>query len=337
MPAKTPLTRVRRGFVVLGVVMLSAIGGYKLLTGKSWLEAAYMVVITVSSVGFSESTVVGPAMQIYFILLILLGMSAAGYTLGGFFQMMTEGEIDRALGLRRASREIKQLKDHTILCGFGRTGHVLAEQLARKKQQFVVIDKSSDAIADAQELGYSIVVGDATEEETLLAAGVERAKNVVTVLSDDADSVFIALSARNINAGLHIIARAEQKSSQKKLIQASADRVVLPAAIGAQRIAAMLLRPTTVELFELVMDRAELDVEVAEITIGPDSPLAGLTARIANARQKHGLMIVAVRQAAGKMLFNPDGDLPFTTGDTLIVIGNPSDIARFREQLPGEG
>ncbi len=332
MPAKTPLYRVRRGFVVLGVVMVCAVAGYKLLTGKDWLEAAYMVVITVSSVGFSESTSVGPVMQIYFIIVILLGMSAAGYTLGGFFQMMTEGEIDRALGLRRASREIKQLKDHTILCGFGRTGHVLAEQLDEQKQKFVVVDKSADLIADAQELGYLIVVGDATQEETLIAAGVENAKNVVTVLSDDADSVFIALTARNINKNLHIIARAEKKSSQTKLIQAGADRVVLPATIGAHRIAAMLLRPTTVELFELVMDRAELDIQVAEIAVDPESPLVGLTPRTANARQKHGLMIVAVRQAAGKMLFNPDEDLQFAAGDMLIVIGNPSDVAGFRDQ-----
>lgn len=332
MARKTPLARVRRGFLFLVAVLVASISGYVALTGKGWIEAAYMVIITVASVGFTEESKLGPALQLYFIVVVVLGMSAAGYTLGGLFQMVTEGEIERALGMRRASREIGHLNGHTILCGFGRTGRVLAEQLAQQKQRFVIVDKSPERIAEAQELGYLVITGDATEEDALLGAGVERAKNVVTVLPDDADSVFIALTARNINKSLHIIARAEHKSSQKKLIQAGADRVVLPTTIGAQRIAAMLLRPSTVELFELVVDRAELDVEVAEFVVGRDSPLVGLTARTASAREKHGLMIVAIRQAAGRMLFNPDADQRFEPGDTLIAMGNPADIARFRTE-----
>jgi voltage-gated potassium channel len=182
---------------------------------------------------------------------------------------------------------------------------MLAEQLARLKHPLVVVEKDPARLAEAEPHGHLILSGDATEEEVLLRAGVERAKTLVTALPDDADNVFITLTARNIHRGLQIIARAEHHSSQKKLIQAGADWVVLPAAIGAARIATMITRPSTMEMIELVVDRAVLDVEIDELTLPGDSPLVGMTPREAEARRKHKLLIVAVKPRDGKIVFNP--------------------------------
>ena len=193
------------------------------------------VVITIATVGFAERTAISPTLQVYYIVVIILGVAALGYTLGGFVQMVTEGEIQRAIGQRRTSREIASLSGHVILCGYGRMGEILATELARQDVPLVVIDRVPELIVEAQQEGHLVVTGDATEEEVLLAAGVNRAKSLVTALANDAESVFIALTARNINKQLQIIARAEQESTHKKLIQAGADHVISPATIGAQR------------------------------------------------------------------------------------------------------
>jgi len=340
MVIQSPLSRMRRGLVILGATIVVAVCAHKVLTGGTWLDALYMVMITISSVGFTETSQLSPALQVYFILLILVGMSAVGYTLGGLLQMMTAGELQRAMELRRMSRDISQLSGHVILCGYGRMGQILAAELKRQQQPLVVLERDSGRAAECEEAGYLTIQGDATEESQLLAAGVERAKSLVAALPSDADCVFITLTARNLHPKLLIISRAEHRSSQKKLVQAGADRVVMPATIGAQRIATMLTRPSTVELFELVVDRAQLDVEVDELTLAPGSALVGRTAKELDARRKTGLLIVAIKlgsegrgEAAARMLFNPDPEHRFAAGDTLIVMGAVQDIARFREQF----
>lgn len=246
--------------------------------------------------------------------------------------MVIEGEVDRVLRLGRNTRAIDQLHGHVIVCGYGRLGKLLAHELQAKKQSFVVVDIHPDSVADALERGYLALAGDATEEGTLQSAGVQRAKCLVTALSSDAANVFITLTSRNLNRGLQIIARGELQSTQKKLIQAGADRVVLPATIGAQRIASMITHPSTVELMELVAGRSVLDVEVDEFTIPAPCPLVGMSILSAETRHKHGLLVVAVKQMGGNMIFNPDAELKFGAGDVLIVMGRIDDIERFRRE-----
>ncbi len=339
MVSTPPLNRLRRGLIILGATIVVAVCAHKWLSGGTWLDALYMVVITISSVGYTETSQLSPGLQLFFILLILIGMSAVGYTLGGLLQLITAGEIQRALELRRMSRNISQLSGHVILCGYGRMGQILASELARQQQPLVVLERDHGRAAECEAAGYLTINGDATEESQLVAAGIERAKSVVAALPSDADCVFITLTARNLNARLQIISRAEHRSSQKKLVQAGADRVVMPASIGAQRIATMLTRPSTVELFELVIDRTQLDVEVDELTLSPNSQLVGSTAKELDARRKTGLLIVAIKlsgearaEQPAKMMFNPDPEYRFAAGDTLIVMGAVQDIARFREQ-----
>ncbi len=226
------LRRIRWGAILLAVILAASVCGYRLL-GRSWLDALYMVVITVATVGFGEHTDLPPAEQVLTIAVILFGISAWVYTVGGFLQWMTEGELEKALGARRMTSEIHHLQQHVIVCGFGRMGQMLAHDLRCAKQRFVIIENDPQRVILAESLEYLVYSGDATEEDVLTAVGIERAKTLVVALPNDAASVFITLTVRNLNRDLQIIARGEQPSTQKKLVQAGADRVVLPATIGA--------------------------------------------------------------------------------------------------------
>jgi len=326
---KAPIRRILIGAIVLAVVVVSAVIGYR-LAGRSWLDAVYMVVITVSSVGFGEASTLSPAEQWLTMGVILFGITAAFTSLGGFVQMMMEGEIERAMSLGRTTRAIERLENHVVLCGYGRIGRILAKELYRKDQSFVVVDNNPDAIADAQSQGFLVRMGDANEEDVLIAAGIERAKSLVTALPSDAANVFITLTSRNLNQGLQILARGEYQSTEKKLLQAGANRVVLPAAIGALRMAAIITRPSTVELMELVAGQSVLDVEVDEVLLGPNCNLVGKSLMEAETRKQHGLLIVAIKPKSGKIMFNPGSEIILQAGDTVIVMGRLEDIDRFR-------
>ncbi len=321
--------RIRIGSIIFGIVVATAVLGYCLL-GRDPLDALYMVVITISSIGFTERSDLPAVEKGFTILVIIFGMSAAAYALGGVVQLMAEGEIARVLGLRRLTKEIERLSGHIIVCGFGRIGHFVAEELHRHGQRFVLVEHSAERVAEAENLGYLVLNGDAREEDVLEAVGVRRAKTLVTALNTDADNVFITLTSRELNPSLHIIARGELPSTRKKLLQAGADRVVLPAAIGAQRIAAMIIRPSTVELLELVTGRGVMDVALDELPIGQGSPIIDQTVQTIEARKRFSLLVVAVKRASGDMSFNPDEKLRFAVGDTIILMGRVEDIERFR-------
>ena len=329
---RTPLQRIRLGAVVLGVIVAAGVLGYR-IAGRSWLDAIYMVIITISTVGYGETSALSPSQQILTMGVVVFGISAAVFTLGGFIQMMMEGEFERALRHGQTTRSIERLKKHVILCGFGRIGQILANELKIKKQSFVVVDSDPETVAEAQNAGHLALLGDATEEDVLMAAGVERAQCLVTALPNDAANVFITLTSRNLNRQLQIIARGEYQTTERKLLQAGADRVVLPAAIGALRMAAIITRPSTIELMELVAGQSVLDVEIDEVSVTDSSPLVGKTIIDAEPRRRSGLLIVAVKQAGGSMLFNPGAEVVFQPGDTLIVMGRVPDIDRFREEF----
>jgi voltage-gated potassium channel len=329
---KSPLRRIRTGALVLGIVVVAAVIGYR-IAGRDWLDAIYMVVITISTVGYGEASTLSASQQWLTMGVILIGISAAVVSLGGFIQMMMEGEIERVLNVGRTTRAIQQLHGHVVLCGFGRIGRILANELKNKRRPCVIIDKDPEAVGEAQTLGHLVLLGDAAEEEVLRNAGVERATTIVTALPNDAANVFITLTSRNLNRDLQIIARGELPSTEKKLLQAGANRVVLPAAIGAHRIASIITRPSTVELVELVSGQTTLDVEVDEIGIDAASPLVGKTTVDAETRSRHGLLIVAVKQESGTMVFNPGTQVVFQPGDTLLVMGRVEDIDRFRRQF----
>ena len=209
----TAIERIRTGAMFFGVTLILATVGYHFLFGRDWIDAVYMVVITVTSVGYTDSFGQrGPpshAEQLFTILVIVFGLTAGAYAVGGFLQLMTEGEIQRALGKRKMTKEIERLEGHVIVCGFGRIGRILTSDLKHQGRQFVILENAQDRITDAAAEGYLVLSGDATEESMLVDAGIDRAATLVTTLPSDANNVFITLTARGMSPEIQIIARAE--------------------------------------------------------------------------------------------------------------------------------
>ncbi|QDU96303.1 potassium channel family protein [Lignipirellula cremea] len=324
-----PLQRIRTGAIFFAVVLTTAIIGYRLF-GYDWVESVWMVAVTISSVGYGERSQNSHAFQIFTVAVIVFGMTAAAYTFGGFLQLITEGQIQQALGRRRMTREIDQLHNHVIICGFGLNGQLLSESLYRQKRAFVVIDHEAHLVAEARESGYLSVIGDATEEEVLLEAGVRRAKSLVTALPNDALNVFITLTTRNLSPNIQIIARADQKSTEKKLRQAGANKVVAPAVISARQMVRMITRPSTADLMDIMAESSIIEYDLDEIEVLPDCGLIDITVRETEANRRHRLLVVAVKQADGNMLLNPDASFQFKVGDVLILMGRGEDVQGFR-------
>jgi voltage-gated potassium channel len=325
------IKRLRVGLVTLAVLFFVGVAGYT-ISGMQLLDAIYMVVVTFSTVGNKSIPDNDPPLAVFTILMIVFGVSTTLYIVGVFVQMMLEGEINRAIGQRRVTQDIERLSGHVIVCGYGRTGEILAGELAGRKKSFVVVDNEPERINEAAEAGYLALTDDATEEQALINAGIHRARTVVASLPSDAQNVFLTLTARNLKADLQIIARGELQSTEKKLLQAGADRVVMPAITGAVRMAAMITRPSTVELIELAAGRHMAEVEIDELIIPAESPLVGQTVREVQPRAKHGLLIVAVKSTGKPLVFNPDADIVIQAEDAVMVMGQITDIERFRTE-----
>ena len=330
---RSSVRRMRLGFsAVLAVIGLGVIGYVSL--GWTPFDALFMVVITISGVGFGEVRPMGsPAERIHTMLIIALGMVAVAYTIAGFVQFLTEGEIQRLLGRQRMRRQIDMLGGHTVVAGFGRVGLLVCQELSAAEIAFVVIERAAERLAEIERNGYLHVTGDATEENTLREAGLDRAKVLVTAMASDAETVFITLTARQMAPKVMIVARAEQPSTLKKLRQAGADHVVLPAAIGAHRIVSLLTNPTAVEFAELVTQRSSLAIEMDDVPIRPGSPLESKTLRDADIGRRTGVIVIAVKRADGRVEFPPSGDEPFALGDSIVVLGRRSNLDQFRHHF----
>ncbi len=324
------LLRIRRGLTFMAVFLVVAVVGHMLVADEGLLTSLYFVVITVSTVGYGETSQADVETKIFTIATIAVGAVAVGYTFTLIVQAMVEGEIRQALGVQRMNNEIKQMKGHAIICGFGRIGQTLCEELSRRGRHFVIVDRDPSVVANLSDEDMLAVTGDATDEDTLLDAGIERASTLVVALSGDADNVFLTLTARNLNPDMRIIARGEQHATEKKLRQAGANEVVLPAVIGARRMAAMVTRPHAAAMIDHFTDHKKLDADLEELTVPNASSLVGKSVRETAARQKHHLLVVGIRRADGDLLFNPDPDAHFQAGDTLIVMGKRDDVESFR-------
>jgi voltage-gated potassium channel len=314
------------GFVL--VVMLVFAVGYR-IAGWSWADAFYMVVITAFSVGFGEVVPIdSPGLRLWTVGLILFGCTGIIFVTGSLVQWLTEAQIQRVLGGKRMQQDIEKLTNHAIICGYGRIGRMLAHQLREGTMAFVVLDQSMERIAEAREDGFLTIQGEATDEAVLRAAGVTRAKVLATVLPNDAANVFITLSARNLNPGIRIIARGEVPSTEKKLLQAGADRVVLPAHIGADRIAHLILHPNASDILdkqsesgvELGHHLSGLGLRLEEIEIGSESGWAHR--KVGDVERDSGgrLMVVAVQRKEGGTDVNPDPGAVLMPGDALVVM-----------------
>ena len=333
MPGTTSIQKMRRGLVIVSGTCALGVVGY-VIAGWSLLDAVYMVVITIYGVGYGEVRPIDdPALKLFTLGLVVTGCSSAIYVLGGFVQMIAEGEIQRALGARRMSRGIEQARDHTIICGYGRVGQRLVEELRVSKIEFVVIDRNSERLAHAERDGMLVVVGDASEEEVLRRAGVERASVLATVLPGDAENVFVTLTARELNDEVQIIARGESEATERKLIRSGANRVVLPTQIGAAKIAQLIASPTVESLVGDVRAFARLNQDLEtfglgmlEIPIVENSSLAGSSIREVELTGDGGHVVVAIKRMSGEVIRNPKMDESVQANDKLIVLSHKEDL-----------
>lgn len=336
-PMHSSLKRVFFGGLFFCTTLLVAVLGYR-LAGWPWLDAAYMVVITVFGVGYGEvHPITTPHLRVFTIGVIIAGTTSAVYIVGAFLQMVTEGEINRAIGVRRMNRDIESLRKHVIVCGFGRMGQILARQLSKSRLDFVIIDHDKERVEMAEALGYLVKFGNATDEPILLAVGIHRAKALATVLPDDAINVYITLTARELNPSLRIFARGELPSTEKKLKLAGADQVVLPASISAQRMAYMITHPVTLDFLSQDDGRqtlnellSQVDVQVDELVVVPDSPIVGTTIGDIQIQGKGTFIVVALRRAAdGSTIIHPEQYLELRSRDIVIVMGHRGDLPRL--------
>jgi voltage-gated potassium channel len=329
------LARIRRGLVVLAAIVGTSVAGY-MIAGWSLLDAVYMVVITIFGVGYGEVHPVNhPVLKLFTIGVILAGCSAGLWVIGSVVEFMAEGTINQALGKRRMNRQISELSGHTIVCGFGRVGQMLCKELAEAGTPLVVIDTDPGRLAQAEALGHPVVAGDAAEEQVLRAANIGAATVLAVVLPDEAANVFITLSARELNGAGEIIARGERPETERKLLRAGANRVVLPTAAGASRIARMITNPSAESLLRDDLGMAQLNeqlqqigLQFVEVPITADSSLADTTIDDIDPRDLAAVVIVAVRTAGGEIHRNPHGTTRLEPGDTIILIGRRGDLPK---------
>jgi voltage-gated potassium channel len=335
-----PLLRVFAGIGFFVGTCGAGVVGYR-VAGWSTIDAVYMVIISIFGVGYGEVRPVETAeLRTFTMSLIVAGYGAAIYAVGGFVQLVTEGEINRALGARRMTRDIDKLEEHTILCGYGRVGRILAAELTRAGTQLVVIDRDRDKILEAEADGHLVVSGDAASEAVLREAGIAKATYLAAVLPSDAANVFVTLTATDLSHNVLVIARAADPASETKLRRSGASHVILPAAIGAERIGNLITRPT-VEGFlashselrgGLAEEIAKIGLRIEELTLPPGCPLSGRTIDAIEIGGNHGFLIVGLRRANGTITVDPEDDTLLYDGDTVIVVGHGGDLPALRQR-----
>jgi len=317
---------VPRRYVILilipTVLMTAGTVGYYLLEEPySLFDALYMTVITLTTVGYAEVHPLSPPGRVFTIILLLVGVLTFFYTVTELVRVVISGEVQQLLGKRRMERSLAGLSNHMIICGYGRMGRHVCWEFSREGLPFVIVDRRPEVLRDF-DLAHGIALeGDATSDEVLKRAGVERARALVTVAASDADNLFITLSARLLNDKLFIVARAEGELAEQKLRRAGANRVVTPYAIGGAKVAMAVLRPAVVDFIELATRTEHLDLQIEETLIQDGSKLAGATLHASRLRQDLGVIVVAIKRADGRLDANPSGDAIMEAGDTLIALG----------------
>ena len=318
--------RLRFGLAALVGIIVAGTVGYIAL-GFPWLDALYQTVTTVATVGFREVQPLSAGGQAFTIILILVGVGTALFTFTQGLEVVVEGSLQEVLGRKRMEREITRMSGHVIVCGFGRVGRNLAQYVTGAGQDVVVIDNDpARAAAAAAERSGHVVQGDATTDEVLKEAGIERARVLVTALNTDAANLFVTLTARSLRPDLFIVARARVESSEAKLTQAGADRVVNPQGIGGARMAAFVLQPHVAEFLDVVMHDGSLEFRLEEIPLPHQSPLAGKSLRDAHIRDSTGALILALRDSTGAFTTNPPPETQLCAGQILIAIGTDTQL-----------
>jgi voltage-gated potassium channel len=316
--------------LALLIVMAVGTAGFHFIEGWPWFDGFYMVVTTFTTIGYQEVHPLSHAGRIFNVALVISGVSLLFLGIGSLTQALLEFELQSFFGRRKMQRDIGRLSDHYIICGSGRVGRSAARELARRPVPFVIIEQSETKAQHYASENWLVLIGDATQEQTLREAQIERARGLVAATTTDATNLYIVLTARGLNARLKIIARASEEDAEKHLRTAGADTVVSPYLFAGQRIAQSFLRPHVVSFLDTATTHLGMDLEIGEIYISPHSKFAATTIETSNIRQDHGVIVLAIKRDQG-MRFNLSPEERIEPGDFLIAMGEPSRLRQLEQ------
>ncbi|MEH2435171.1 MAG: potassium channel protein [Nostoc sp.] len=322
------------GAIALGGVFLIGTLWYSLVEGWSWEDAAYMTVITLATVGYGETHPLGSRGRLFTIALILLGVINIGYIVNRFTEAIIQGYFQEGIRLQQQRRLMESLTEHYIICGFSRTGRQIAKEFRAEGVPFVVIDSEMESVRRAQAEGYTAFQGDATLDDTLLKVGIERAICIVAALPSDAENLYIVLSAKTLNTGIRVIARASTEEALQKLRRGGADEVISPYITGGKRMAAAALRPQVLDFVDGILTGADRQLYMEEFLLDPIfCPFVGQTLQKARLRSQSGALVLAIRRADGTLIGGPTGDTVLMPGDRLIGMGTAEQLRSLNQIL----
>jgi voltage-gated potassium channel len=326
---------IENRFVRIAVLLLFVLSigtvGFWAIEGWNFLDSLYMTVITLTTIGFDEVHDLDTRGKIFTIMLIVFGVAAAGYSVRVLGQIVIEGQLRKFLGRRAMQKNIQKMTGHYIVCGFGRVGSTVCEELAKNRVDFVVIEKDSKLLEEMEKANYTFISGNCDDDDTLRAAGIERANGLINTLANEADAVYVTLSARQLNPGLFIMARADNPNVEGKLIKAGATRVISPHISAGQRMAQTTIKPNVVDFMTLASGGASEGLKIEEIVLKDNSALVGNNLKDLGIRSHYGVTVIGAKKKKGEMIYNPPPDFTIEAGDTLILMGTLSQLEKLEE------
>jgi voltage-gated potassium channel len=320
------VTRLIIATVILIVLLVLGTLGYHILEGMNLIDALYMTVITISTVGFGEIDPLEPAGRLFTIVLIVAGVLLGGFALSTAVDVASSSDWRAYFEQRRRASMLASVIGHTIICGYGRMGRHVADELHAQGKPFVIIDPKAEKIEAVIQKGYLAMQGNGANEVDLRAAGIDQARSLVATANSDAENVFIVLTARSLRPDMVIVARANYDDSEQKLLRAGATRVIQPYRLSGRRMAAVLERPGVADFLDEVMHAGNLELLIDQVELCPGAALAGQTLGVANLRSRVGITILALRTAAGRLTTAPSAETVLEPGSSLIALGTPAQL-----------
>ena len=324
------LTRkVKIAFSFLFLITLLGTVGYHLLEGWTLANSFYATIVTLGTVGYGDFYPITPAGKLFAIFIIIFGVGTMAYAFAMTMETFMEGRFRKILGRGKLEKRIEKMHNHYIVCGCGKIGNLICQELSHEKVEFVVVDNNPDVIRDIEDSGFAYINGNAADDKTLLAAGITRAKGIVCALPEDADNLYVVLAVKELNPQVYVLSRFEDKVSERRLMNAGADRVISPYKVGGMRMSQAILRPAMLDFIEITTTRQSLALMMDELDVCEGSPVIGKNLEESGLRKEHGLIVVAIAKKSGKMVFNPVASHVIELGDKLIALGEEENLAEF--------
>ncbi len=320
------LIQLLKAALPLFIIIFAGTFGYYLIEGWPLFDSLYMTVISLTTVGYGETHPLSPAGKIFTIVLILTGIGSVAYIIGNISLQFIHPFFEFVMKEKKMESALKKMNNHFIICGFGRIGRDVTFNLIKAGKSVVVIDRQAFQKGDLDTNHVPVLVGDASHEEILIRAGIDRAQGLVSAVTSEAENVFITLTARGVNPNLFIIARFEEPATKQKLLRAGADKVINPYQIGSDKISHIILKPTISKILDFAQKRGQFQIDIEELELKEKSRLIGKTIRNCGIRDQHNIIIIAIEKSEGEIITNPGPDYVFQEYDRLVMIANSAEL-----------